>query len=247
MTLSSDFVLWELLAFEGQVREFRRHARTLAETFGTGHVALAIEAMAGVRQAFDRLAATLCRLRAHVVTFDGPLMGSAMESTGELWLRATTMVMVEQLIHLNHVFRAEACQGHTTAATSSQALFVGKFRTFGELAGYVLTAIAQIQGTWMRYSSRHSATAEPNNERRFLYRRAVADAQRALATLGEDPDVAHFLRAGREGTGSPALRTACNQILAVLRIRLDVELDPALLQGPLAATAPLAASSRGRR
>jgi hypothetical protein len=252
MTLASDFVLWELLLLEEQVKAFRRHARTLAATFGTGPVVLAIEAMTGVRGVLDRLAATVGRLRAHVVAYDGQLMGNEVESMGELWLRAAMMVVAEQLSKIGAESRSGPRHGHPSGTTRSPALFVGKFRTFDDLVSFVLEELSRIHGSWMCYSPRYgrcSGTVEQSHERRFLYRRAVADAQRALATLREDPEVAHFLYVGRESTDWPELRMACNQILTALGISLDVELDPSLLQGPLA-HAPahsLVASSRRRR
>jgi hypothetical protein len=223
MICESASVVSALLALEQQLVGLRRHSEQLMAASGSGRFAPAVAATGNLRRGFENLAVTVTNLRAYVVAADGAVLGGTVESLGELTIRAATMVVAAQLGQLTDAIHREAAHPRT------RALFVGRLRGIDEVAAFLRDELCRINESWARH--RHDEAAAPagadapRTQRHVGYRRAVREAQHAVVALGRDPDVAHFLREGAMRRDWPQVHAACTEIAAVLKIRLDTELD----------------------
>ncbi len=228
MTFASDIMLHTLLALEAQRQQLRGYALQLEAAFGTGDVVAALHATAGLRRVLDDIAATFFDLRAQVIPVDGARMGGAVGSLGELAIRAVVLVVAAELRQL-----AEAIE-NAAGTVSMRALCTGRFRTAHDVASFVGDKLAQINELWMRHRQAGPPCGSPPEqtpaceEARARYRCALRDAQRALAAIGDDPDVARFLRAGIALRDWPDIQHRCMRIAVALRITLDIEPGRAL-------------------
>ena len=125
------------------------------------------------------------------------------------------MVITVQMSYLR-----EAICGPITLARAS-TLFVGRFQTIGDVSSFVEGELRRITGIWIPYRRA--------SESRVLYRVAILVVQREIRKLGDDPDLAHFLRAGVALIDWPDVRQACEQITAVVNINIDAETDRQLI------------------
>jgi hypothetical protein len=186
-------------------------------------------AMATLSYSSERLMSRTAILLRIVTGFDEAIAGSECGSLGELGLRAQSLALLLLIDQLCNVMRGNA--------STYQELFVGRLQTIEDLVGFVFDEIRRIDQLWLRYrvTPIRSAAAGPPEivefSRPFLYRSAIRTAQRAMSAIGEDPDLAHFLRAGSSRTDARRIRYVCDQFADVLRIKMRREPDPALCFG----------------
>jgi hypothetical protein len=158
--------------------------------------------------------------------FDHGIAGTAAGSLGELGLRAQTLAILLLL--------DELCDAMRHGSSGYQELFTGRLRTIEDVVWHLFDLLARINRRWLRHRTKPDDLSAPFAPRVFqtisslLYRSAIRQAQREIAGLGADPDLAHFLRAGSSRTDAPQVRHACDQLADVLGLALTREPDPAL-------------------
>ena len=228
MGTESDIITSALLCIEHQCRELEMNDGALLAPIGQRHSSQAGTATTYARRVLRGLETTVTTLKDLVLTFDHEVGGTTVESLGELAVRAETVAVLLQLDQL------EVLRG-ATARAQALGMFVGRFKSFDDVAAFVLDKFAEINRAWLRYRrlDRFAAIAAAENgpradERRALLRCAVQVAQLAIGALRRDPDFNHFLAAGMALVDWPTVHTACTNIARVLEIEVDTELAPAL-------------------
>ena len=214
MRFQSEVVVRALQELEVQVAEFRAHTAALANAWSRGDIPLVVRATGDARRVFETTATAMMGLKNEVIPADG--LGSAMGSLAELVLRAVRMVVAVQMTDLRGVVRGPA------AMNRARALFTGRFQNIDDVAAFVLREFDRINDLWLRH--RHGGekgVAATTN--RGIYLAAVCTAQRAVRAIGDDPDLAHFLREGVTCVDWPAVHQGCTQIRAAININIDAE------------------------
>jgi hypothetical protein len=213
MTPAVDIKLRTLVVLQEQVEELRGPAAELDASSGTGDVARARRALTGARRVLDQLAATTSGLRAQVLAADGDQLGGTVESAEELVIRAVTILVATQLGAL-----AEAIQSDPRHdAEHTRGWFAGPFQTLQDVASFVDATLERARGIWSRYRRDVASLGPATEARRARHRDAVREAQRAVAAIGDEPAIAHLLRAGMAAPGWPAVHTACTELAGALR------------------------------
>ena len=142
--------------------------------------------------------------------------GDESEHYQEVSLRERTAAIVVRLADLA---RAEY---ETEAATNE--LYVGRFERLVEISTHLLDQIGHVNEACFRARVAAEGWRDPESAARSIghdvYRRALASASEQLDLIGQDPDVAHFLRAGAAVASEP-FRTGCRAIASVLNVSLD--------------------------
>jgi hypothetical protein len=170
------------------------------------------------------LMSRIATLQKIVLEHDQDIAGIEVGSLAELGLRAQTAAVLLLL--------DELCDAMQYRASSYQELFTGRLRAIEDVVSFLFDSLACINRLWLCHRTKSRAlTAAPRVvevTRPFLYRSAIRRAQRAIAALATDPDLAHFLLAGAHRADAPRVRRACAQIADVLDVALTREPDPTL-------------------
>jgi hypothetical protein len=171
------------------------------------------------------LMSRIATLQKIVLEHDQDIAGIEVGSLAELGLRAQTAAILLLL--------DELCDAMQYRASSYQELFTGRLHAIEDVVSFLFDSLARINRLWLchRTRSRALTAATPRVvevTRPFLYRSAIRRAQRGIAELATDPDLAHFLLAGTHRADAPRVRRACAQIVDVLDVALTREPDPTL-------------------
>ena len=172
------------------------------------------------------LASRIAALGQVVIKFDRDIAGIGIGSLAELGLRSQTLTILMLLDELYDATRDDV--------SAYQDLFVGRFRTIEDVIAFLFDALSSINERWLPYRiTRHApdvahAARTIDAAHASLYRSGIRDAQRAMASLGDDPDLAHFLRTGSERNDAPQVSRACVQLAEILTVALTREPDPVL-------------------
>jgi len=104
----------------------------------------------------------------------------------------------------------------------ARALFTGRLENIDDVAAFVHGEFFRINDLWMRHRccGAQGAAATRN---RGIYLAAVGTAQRAVRAIGDDPDLAHFLREGATFVDWPAVHRGCTQISAAVNININID------------------------
>jgi hypothetical protein len=159
-----------------------------------------------------------------VRAFDHEAAGGEIGSLAELGVRAQTLAILLLLDELYDALEPDAVH--------VRGLFIGRFGSIEDVVSYVFQALAHANRDWRRYHQEAGDEVAPRAlrmSRALNYRLAVRRAQRAMAQLGADRDLAHFLRAGMARADAPEVSRACRMLALVLSVRVMREPDPALL------------------
>jgi hypothetical protein len=162
-----------------------------------------------------------------VIEFDEDIAGAEMGSLAELGVRAQTLAILLLL--------DELCDAILNRSAFYQELFTARLRTIEDVVWHLFDSLACINKLWLRHRARSQVLMTGFAPRLFdttrsrQYRSAIRCAQRAIAELGADPDLAHFLRVGSSRTDAPRIRRACDQLADTLSVALTREPDPAQL------------------
>jgi hypothetical protein len=161
-----------------------------------------------------------------VVGFDHDIAGFKIGSLAELGLRAQTLAILLLLDELRDAMRY--------GPLSHQELFTGRLCTVEDVVWFLFDALPRVNQQWLLHRAKPRDRAAPFTPKvleatsSLLYRSSIREAQRAIAELGADPDLAHFLRVGSSYTDVPPIRHACHQLADILNLVLTREPDPAL-------------------
>jgi len=161
-----------------------------------------------------------------VLEFDKDIAGVELGSLAELGVRAQTLAILLLL--------DELCDAMLYRQSLYQDLFTGELRTIEDVVWYVFGKLDHANKLWLRHRAKVDASAAGaipsvlGTTRSLQYDAAIRAAQRAIAKLAVDPDLAHFLRVGSSRADAPRVRRACDQLTEVLGIALTKEPDPAL-------------------
>ena len=172
------------------------------------------------------LMSRIAALQKIVTAFDQGIAGPEFTSLGELGLRAQTLAILLLL--------DELCDAMSCSPSGYQELFTGRLRTVEDVVWFLFDSLARINRRWLRSREQLRDPGPPfvprvfQTTRPLLYRSAIRQAQRAIAALGADPDLARFLRAGSSRTDASQVRRACDRLADVFNIALTREPDPAL-------------------
>jgi hypothetical protein len=166
------------------------------------------------------LALRIGRLQQLVAGFDRDIAGPDFGSVAELGVRAQTLAILLLLDDLHMAIRSDTA--------TFRRLFTGRLRTIGDVVSFLFDALAGISRRWMQHRVKTPGSGLAPSAKRD-YRAALRRAQCEIAALGTDRDFAHFLRVGSRMADCPAVKSSCDQLDAVLAVRLIIEPDPALL------------------
>lgn len=189
----------------------------------------AIEHFMATRQlshSCNLLMSRIASLQKIVTGFDQDIAGTEIMSLGELGLRAQTLAILLLL--------DELCDAMPYFSSRYQELFSGRLRSTEDIVWFLFDSLARINKQWLRQRAKPHDSATPFSPVVFqttssiLYRSAIRQAQRAVAEIGADPDLARFLRAGSARKDAPQVRRVCEQLADVLNIALTREPDVAL-------------------
>jgi hypothetical protein len=206
MTGSSRDLTRALQQLERRVLDLRRHTRALVRGPIGGPLAGSVAAVHGARQGLEAIAAAVLELRRQVVPFDG--LGGPLGSTGELVLRAARWVLLREIDRL-------------VVATDTSAASRREWTTRAMDARVVLRdQLDRATALWLPHR------APVIGQRSSVYRAAVRAALRAQQTLGHHPALRELLRAGGCLAGDRHPTEPHEHILTVLRLDLDLYLDP---------------------
>jgi len=214
-----ELVVGALQRLEQQLPNLRCRFLEVGEAQNSGDLRFAMRAIEGTRQALDTIAATTICLKRQVVPADG--LGGTLESLGELVIRATRMVMIEQVRQLRLAISG------LTARERACAAFATWSHDVSAASSFLDDRLQQIDDIWIPYRRTGPTTAVRGN--RVLYRAAICVAQRAVRELGNDPGFGCFLRDRVTRMVWPVVRRAVASILAVVTLHIDIEPDCKLL------------------
>lgn len=217
--IDPELVVGALQRLQQEISSLRSCALELSEAVNSGDLAFAVRATEGTRQTLGAIAATTIRLKRHIVPVDG--LGTTLESLGELVVRAARMVISEEVRRLRLAIsglpeRERGC-----------ALFAAWAHDVRAAVSFLDDRLHWIDGIWIPYRRAGPITAVSGN--RVLYRAAICAAQRAVREMGSHPAFGSLLREGVTRMAWPDVRRALASILAVVRIRIDIEPDRQLL------------------
>jgi hypothetical protein len=167
------------------------------------------------------LLATAHRIEAEII--------DDVESVDELVVRAATIAISRELEHLRLAL------GDGAPPDRARHLFGGRLQTMADVVGITRRKLADQNSAWICYR-RPRAEPVPNlvedgdftaageeGERRVLYRVAIRKARQALRALGDDRDLAHFVRTGAACSDWPEVLLPCVTIGAVIGVAGHVE------------------------
>lgn len=239
MRVESYLVAEMLQRLEQQLTVLRPQTVQLTTALGRDQYSAALEASDELHRALDAIVATTEILRDHIVQRDD--LGKLGEALGELVLRARSYVIVTQCDLLQAGLSEPKMQART------RGWFTGRFQdqSVADVRAHVRERITQVHGIWKPY--RHDQPPLPgmtDAERMTVYRTMIRVAQRALAELFGESDLAWFLEHGAAATDVPEIHVACKQIVTVLNLQIDVELTRPVLRRPRRAVPPSGAMER---
>jgi hypothetical protein len=214
MMLRSEIVVGALQGLEQQIATFRRHAGELATAVEGGDFALALRATEAACHQFETITTTTMSLMEQVVPVDR--LGHTMDSLGELVVRAVQLVAAAQVSDLQRAIRGPAVE-------RAAAMFGGRFRNIDDVASFVHDEFSRINGIWIRYRSGGEQAGASVN--RVVYRAAIRVAQHEVRSLGDDPDLARFLRRGLAEIEWPDVYRPCALVVAALKVHIDTKTD----------------------
>ncbi len=239
MRVESYLVAEMLQRLEQQLATLRLQGAQLATALGRDQYAAALEASDELYRALDAIVATTEILRDHIVRRDD--LGKLGEGLGELVLRARSFVIVTQFDLLQAGLAEPAVEART------RGWFTGQFEGQGiaEVRTHVRARLAEIHATWRPYrQDQPLVPGMTETERTSICRSMIRVAQRALAELFGEPDLAWFLEHGAAATDLAEIHVACKQIVAALNVQIDVELSRPLLRRTRRAAPPSGAMER---
>jgi hypothetical protein len=212
-TFPSSLVIEALQCLEGHLGVHRSHLAHVVSALSGGHYASAMTEADHLRNTLGSVVVMCNRLHDNVVPADG--LGRAVESIGELALRARRLVIIRQIAYLRDVLREPA------ASSRARNWFIGRFESIHDVATFFHDELHRINAIWIQYREDDAAPHISSTDRVTLYRASVRVAQRALRDLLEQPDLAQFLRAGLAMADWPAVHTAFTEIAAALAVQVD--------------------------
>jgi hypothetical protein len=173
---------------------------------------------AAAADACSRITAAYERLRAMVIAVDGAVLGSAIESLGELAIRAKMLIVSEQLSRLDEVIRAALPFG-ASQSTRAQTRFANRraVRQRGRCAAVVQQEFSRVIELWAPPRAGHVSC-----EHGSPYASELHAAQRVLVALLDDADLAALLRAG-EASDWPDVQVISAIISMALLIEMPAE------------------------
>ncbi|HEX4422743.1 MAG TPA: hypothetical protein VH165_32735 [Kofleriaceae bacterium] len=183
--------------------------RDLEAHLGTS--AAAADASSQITDAYERL-------RVMVIAVDSAVLGSTIESFGELAIRAKMLIVSEQLSRLDEVIRAALAFG-ASQSTRAQTRFANRraVRQRGRCAAVVQQEFSRAIELWAPHRAGHVS-----REHGSPYASALHAAQRVLVALLDDADLAALLRAG-ETSDWPDVQMISAIISMALLIRIPEE------------------------
>lgn len=143
----------------------------------------------------------------------------AVAETREAALRARSNVVLLQLANLKSL-------EHDVSSSERAWLYVGRFVSLLHVIVFLVDRISSINAGWMNQKRAQRPTdADPTMTAcRALYRIALENAEAAFSLIGQDADLARFLRAGAS-MRHPRFRNACREIAAIVGVTLYPDLE----------------------
>jgi hypothetical protein len=159
------------------------------------------------------LVSQIARLRSLVLEFDEGIAGDKMSSLAELAVRSQTLAIL--------LFLDELCDAMIGRSPLFRDLFTGSLKAIDDLVWRVFDSLGRINKPWLRHAVDPCALTANGSQNAFdvtstLRYRAVRQAQKAIAGIAAEPDIAHFLRVGSSRTDVPRVRRVCRQLADVL-------------------------------
>jgi hypothetical protein len=223
---SADVILTLLHTVARESEAVHAISRALFVARATGRTIEHTMATRQLSHSCNLLMSRIAALQNLVIEFDEDIAGVEAGSLAELGVRAQTLAILLLL--------DELCDAMSYRPAAYQELFTGQLQTIEDVVLRLFDSLARINKLWLRHRAKPHALATGFTSRVFdtprslLYCTAIRRAQRAIADLGSDPDLAHFLRAGSSRTDAPRVGRACDQLAEVLGVALTREPDPAL-------------------
>jgi hypothetical protein len=185
-------------------------------------------AMGDLDVAADDTIAAIDSLRERIAGLGPDLVLDRVESLAELAIRLRTRAIGLQLEALESAF------ANIDEIAASEFLGV-RFGSIGALVACVRARLVQINQLWIQYRRAESADPIPGliddpaeEERQLYYRSTLLVARREMLTIGNDPDVAHFLRRGIASQGWPEVQTACANLCLLIAVPILMPAEVAL-------------------
>lgn len=208
----SSVVVEALQSLEMHLGAHRDHLAHVVSALSAGHWMSALAEADNLRHAIGFVVTMYERLHASIIPADE--LGSAVESIGELVLRARRMVILSQIGQLRDILRGSA------AKNRARSWFGGPFEDIDDVAMFFHNELYRINNIWIQYRT-DDAAQRASSDRTTIYRASVRLAQRDLRDLLEFPDLAHFLREGLAMADWPEVHTAFTEITAALAVTID--------------------------
>ena len=173
----------------------------------------ALDAVAKLQSMLQVIISTRSVLREQII---GDGIGEVGDSLEEIGLRARGVVILAQLDRLRDAFRDPMVRGRTAA------WFLGEIQTIDDLAALVHERLRKIHAIWMPYRRGYpQSRGLSHGDQVAMFRIKMRMAQRALHDLGDEPEVAHFLRHAVAASGIPEVHLAAKQLVDALAVPLD--------------------------
>lgn len=211
--IKSEQAFEALQNLQWQIPSLRAHAAELMIAVDGGDLEGAVHATENTRRLLDAAALSADILRRIVIPEDG--LGGSCGSLGELALRATRLLMIDQIPRLRD-------------ALSSAGARRSPVDPCGDVIAFIQAELLRITAIWIPYRASFGKKTSPNGQR-VLYRAAIREAQQAVRALGVHREFSSFLASAAARTDLPPLSRNCRRIQALIGLHIDAEPDQRLL------------------
>jgi hypothetical protein len=225
-TSNATIALRALSTLQQQVTELQRHTCLFVVAHQSDDVYGALQALRGIRQAFDRLALVYARLRISTGLIEKDDKDSpGVSSFSEVAIRAEIYIVTAQLERIAAAIDLISASGPEGAERAARLPF-GRFASIQGLTGFILSEFKRIYAIWQPYCAPHQPRSHSAND---AYRSALASAQRELTELLTEPNLATFLSAAVRCIDWPAIQSAASIIIIALQTSIPMEPSKQLL------------------
>lgn len=211
--IKSEQTFEVLQNLQWQIPSLRAHAAELMIAVDGGNLESAVHATENTRRLLDAIALSADILRRIVIPEDG--LGGSCGSLGELALRATRLLMIDQIPRLREALSHVGSRRPPVDAR-------------GDMVAFIQAELLRITAIWVPYRASFGEQTCANGQR-ALYRAAIREAQQAFRALGVHQEFSSFLASGAARTDLPSLARHCRRIQALIGIYIDAEPDQRLL------------------
>lgn len=189
----------------GDLDLLRQHqccVRGTAAALSSGHA----DAARTLHRLLERQGIIIMRLKRHVVPFDHHVGGGCVHSTGELVLRARSLVIESQIPRLCSAL------GERVDSSPYSALFIREFGCVSDVANCIFGRLHRVTQSWTLHRDFHG---EACDMARVPYVHGIRRATADLDELYKLPALSHFLYEGKR-VSCPEVRSSCELIESAL-------------------------------